>query len=383
MARAIYLDNAATTRIDDAVMETVCACMTVDYGNPASAHFVGIAAEAKVAAAAKKLAAAVGDPGQERGEIVWTSGGTEADALGVLGAARARQKRGQHVILSALEHPAVRESAALLAREGWQVTTIEATAAGTLDPDKVAAAVTADTQVIAVMRVQNELGTVLPVADIARAVRATPAGAEIHIHCDAVQALGKIPVDVHQLGVDSLAVSAHKIHGPKGAGALWLSRKARIAPLWAGGGQQRGRRSGTLNVPGIAGLGVAAEIATATLGERATLYGELREMLIAGAQQSGIEWRENGAGSERSPHIVSLAFHHIPAEPLLHVLESRGVLVSAGSACAERDRKPSPALTAIGLPADWGTLRFSFGRQTTRDDIAAAAEILADALRSF
>lgn len=381
--RAIYLDNAATTRVDDAVMSEVRACMQVEFGNPASAHFLGIGAEKRVAAAGRELASALGDAGSDAGDLVWTSGGTEADALGVIGAARARKRRGAHIIISALEHPAVRESAALLANEGWRVTTVPATKTGAIDPARVAEAVADDTQVVAVMLVQNEIGTVMPMADIAAAVRAKPAGKDVHIHCDAVQALGKIPLAVPALGVDSVAVSAHKIHGPKGAGALWLRKKARLTPLWAGGGQQQGRRSGTLNVPGIVGLGKAAALATETLFAHTERYQQFRETLLAAARNSGIETRENGAEAERSPHIVSLAFRNIPAEPLLHVLESRGVLVSAGSACAERDRKPSPVLAAIGLDAGWGTLRFSFGHDTTLEDINTAAEILADALRSF
>ena len=377
----IYLDNAATTPVAPEVVRAMVECMQEDFGNPASAHHVGIAAETRVKEARAALARALGDAGCRRGDILWTSGGTEADALGVIGAARARRGRANRILVSAIEHPAVRESASLLADEGFEIDTVWPDATGVLRPDAIADAVTEDTAVVALMLVNNEIGTVQPVAEAARAARAKAAA--VHVHCDAVQALGKLPLDVGSLGADSVAVAAHKLHGPKGSGALWLRQGARLSPLWAGGGQQRGLRSGTLAVPGIAGLGVAAELATEGLAERLERFSELRRKLVAAAEASGVPFVENGAGGERVPHIVSLGFSGVPAEPLLHVLESRGVLVSAGSACSERDRKASPVLEAIGVPSDHGVLRFSFGTTTTAADVEAAAEILVDALRSF
>ncbi len=377
----IYLDNAATTPVAPEVVRAMVECMQEDFGNPASAHHVGIAAETRVKEARAALARALGDAGCRRGDILWTSGGTEADALGVIGAARARRGRANRILVSAIEHPAVRESASLLADEGFEIDTVWPDATGVLRPDAIADAVTEDTAVVALMLVNNEIGTVQPVAEAARAARAKAAA--VHVHCDAVQALGKLPLDVGSLGADSVAVAAHKLHGPKGSGALWLRQGARLSPLWAGGGQQRGLRSGTLAVPGIAGLGVAAELATEGLAERLERFSELRRKLVAAAEASGVPFVENGAGGERVPHIVSLGFSGVPAEPLLHVLESRGVLVSAGSACSERDRKASPVLEAIGVPSDHGVLRFSFGTTTTAADVEAAAEILIDALRSF
>ncbi len=377
----IYLDNAATTPVAPEVVRAMVECMQEDFGNPASAHHVGIAAETRVKEARAALARALGDAGCRRGDILWTSGGTEADALGVIGAARARRGRANRILVSAIEHPAVRESASLLADEGFEIDTVWPDATGVLRPDAIADAVTEDTAVVALMLVNNEIGTVQPVAEAARAARAKAAA--VHVHCDAVQALGKLPLDVGSLGADSVAVAAHKLHGPKGSGALWLRQGARLSPLWAGGGQQRGLRSGTLAVPGIAGLGVAAELATEGLAARLERFSELRRKLVAAAEASGVPFVENGAGGERVPHIVSLGFSGVPAEPLLHVLESRGVLVSAGSACSERDRKASPVLEAIGVPSDHGVLRFSFGTTTTAADVEAAAEILIDALRSF
>lgn len=378
---AIYLDNAATTRVSPEVADVVLACMREEYGNPSSAHHAGIAAERRVKAAREQMLAAVGDPGGRLGEIVWTSGGTEGDALGVIGAARARAGRGRHIVISAIEHPAVRESARLLTRDGWEVTEVPVGPSGVVAADEFAAACTESTTVAALMLVNNEIGTRMPVAQAAEAIRR--AHRDVHIHCDAVQALGKVPVDVGELGVDSAAFAAHKLHGPKGVGALWLRRTARLTPMWAGGGQQDGVRSGTENVPGIAGLGEAAARAVAALPEAAERFARFAATLIAAAADTGIPYRVNGDGAERAPHVISIAFDGIPAEPLLHVLESRGVLVSAGSACAERDRKPSPVLMAIQLPQSYGTVRLSFGHDTTSDDVDRAAEILIGSVRSL
>lgn len=379
--RAIYLDNAATTRVADPVATVVAAAMGDDFGNPSSAHHMGIAAERRVKAARQILLETIGDATGTAGDIVWTSGGTEGDALGVIGAARAHARRGKHVLYSAIEHPAVSASAAQLAAEGWRADAIPVTPAGVIDVDAAMSLIEDDTTVIAVMLVNNEIGTLLPVAELARAVRARRD--DLHIHCDAVQALGKLPVDVATLGADSVAFAAHKLHGPKGVGALWLRKAARLAPLWSGGGQQSGLRSGTLNVPGIAGMGEAIRLAREGLNERIERWRTFADALREAAGKSGVDVRENGGDAPRSAHILSLSFKGVPAEPLLHVLESRGVLVSAGSACSERSRKPSPVLTAIGADKDYGTIRFSFGRDTTDDDIHTACRVLIDAVDDF
>ncbi|MCG8419423.1 MAG: cysteine desulfurase [Proteobacteria bacterium] len=380
---SIYLDNAATTRVAIEVAAVVEECMRADYGNPSSAHHMGIAAEKWIKQASDRVLAAIGDPGGQAGHLLWTSGGSESDALGVLGAARALKKRGKHIVYSAIEHPAVRESAHLLERDGWRVGAFSVSSAGVTEVERVLDAVAEDTAVVALMLVNNEIGTIQPVAEIARAVKERRPC--IHIHCDAVQALGKIDIDVRALGADSVAFAGHKLHAPKGVGALWLRRDARIVPLWTGGGQQDGLRSGTYNVPGIAAMGEAVRLACEGdgLAERRARWMEFAELLVSAAHQSGVSVAINGGDGHRAPHIVSLAFAGIPAEPLLHVLESRGVLVSAGSACSERSRKPSPVLTAIGASRDDGTIRFSFGRDTTRQDIERAAEILIDAVKDF
>ncbi|HUS62958.1 MAG TPA: cysteine desulfurase family protein [Kofleriaceae bacterium] len=380
-SKDIYLDNAATTRVCREVASVVVACMEEAYGNPASAHHLGIAAERLVGEAREKLLAAVGDPGGAHGDVIWTSGGTESDALGVMGAARARKKRGRHLLYSSIEHSAVRESINRLARGGWDAAAIPAGASGVIDVADLLARVTAETQVVALMLVNNEIGTIQPVAEAVAALRA--AGRDVHVHCDAVQALGKIAVDVVALGADTVAFSAHKIHGPKGSGALWVKKGTHLDAMWGGGGHQDGVRSGTLNVPGIAGLGEAVRLAESQRAGHTALWTGFGATLIGAARAAGLDFRVNGDGAPRSPHVVSLAFQGVPAEPLLHTLESRGVMVSAGSACSERDRRPSPVLQAIALPPDYGTVRLSFGHETTAAQVERAAAILVDAVKSF
>jgi len=231
------------------------------------------------------------------------------------------------------------------------------------------------------MLVNNEIGTVQPVADAVRAVRARRP--DVHFHCDGVQALGKVAIDIGQLGVDSMAFSAHKIHGPKGAGALWLRRGGQLDALWGGGGHQSGLRSGTLNVPGISGMGEAIRLAEADREAHLARWTEFAGVFLDAVHGAGLRFQHNGAGAPRAPHVLSLAFSGVPAEPLLHVLESRGVLVSAGSACSERDRRPSPVLSAIGLGPEYGTVRLSFGRETTSAEVERAAATLVDAVRSL
>jgi cysteine desulfurase len=376
----IYLDNAATTPVATEVAETVLECLTVDYGNPASVHQLGVSAEARVKKARRQLGAALGDADADAGTLYWTSGGTEGDAMGIMGGARAHARLGKKIVHSAVEHSAIRESARLLADEGFEIRIAPVGADGIVDVDAFAEACKG-AAAAALMLVNNEIGTIQPVAEAIRAARAV--NPDIHIHCDAVQALGKLRVDVNELDVDTLAVAAHKLHGPKGVGALWLRKRSRVRPLWAGGGQQGGCRAGTLNVPSIAGMGHAAELSMTGFDERNARFTQFAETVLAAAEASGVEFVINGDPTRKAPHILSLAFRGVPAEPLLHTMESRGVLVSAGSACAERERKPSAVLQAIGLGPDFGTLRVSFGRQTSAEDVATASEALKDALRSF
>ncbi len=373
----IYLDNAASTRVSDEVLALAAEVSREDFANPSASHPAGAAARRRIATARDELLAAIGDPGGERGDVVWTSGGTESNALGVIGAARAAGPGA--VVVSALEHPAVAASATTLG-DGWPVRVAPSTPGGVIDVDALAALVDEHTRVVAVMLASNELGTVQPVAAIARAVRARASAA--HIHCDATQALGKVDVDVGALAVDSLGVAGHKLHGPKGTGALWVRRGATLAPFWGGGGQQGGVRQGTQDAPGAAGLGRAASRAVAAMADMTARWRAMADVLIAATSASGVTCRLLG-DSPRTPHIVSLAFDRVSADGLRNTLASRGVIVSSGSACATPGAKPSGTLAAIGLPATWGMVRLSFGHYTTREEVAEAAGILCGVVRDL
>jgi cysteine desulfurase len=368
----VYLDNGATTRVDPRVAEAAARAMTEAWGNPSSAHTLGVQAARLLAAAREQVARAIGaDPA----ELTFTSGGTEANALGLLGAARAA--RGRHVVVSAFEHPSILDAAKKLAQDGWQVTELAPEPNGVISVEKLAEAVRADTSVVCLMWVQNELGTVQPVEEAARAVKAR--APRCHVHVDAVQAVGKLAVDV-QLGFDSLVLSAHKIHGPKGVGALWLRKGARVQPLVFGGGQERGLRPGTENMPGIVALGLAVELAVEARAQGATRMSQLRDQLWQAIAAAVPGARRHGAAGDSAPHILSVGFPRAPAEPLLHAMEARGVCVSAGSACHAKDKKPSPTLKSIGVPDDMGTLRFSFSRDSVESDVNAAVTALRESL---
>lgn len=381
MSKLVYLDNAATTRVLPEVAEVALACMLQDFGNPSSAHRLGIAASARLKQAREEVLEALGDERGELGDVIWTSGGTEADALGVMGAARALAGRGRRIVLSAIEHPAVFGAAEKLTAEGFEPIVVPVDWHGVVSVQAVVDAVTDGTVVVACMLANNELGTLQPVAEIARAVKSKRR--DVHVHCDAVQGFGKIPFSVRTLGVDSLAISGHKIHAPKGVGALWLRKGARLVPLWSGGGQQKGMRSGTENVPGIAAFGAAARIATRRLAEDRPRMEARRERLEREILRAGIGAVIHGADAPRLPNIASIGFPGVPSEPLLHALEGRGVYVSAGSACASASHGPSHVLKAIGVGADVGTLRFSLSRETSDEDIAYAAQVAIDEARAL
>jgi cysteine desulfurase len=371
----VYLDNAASTAPAPEVLSAVHDASRDLYANPSSAHTMGAATARALEAARAQVAAALG---AGPAEIVFTSGGTEADALGVLGAARAA--RGRHLVVSGLEHPAVMRTAEQLMAAGYELSVVAPTPAGVVRAADVAEAVRPDTAVVAVMLVNNELGTLQPVAEIARALAARPRGAggrHPHLHVDAVQGFGLLRVRPAALGADSLAISGHKLHGPKGTGALWVRPGTRIAPLWDGGRQERGLRSGTENVPGWIGLARAAALAAAAVESgRPAAVERLRDRLERLVLEAIPGARPTVTGAPRVPHVASLALPGLPAEPLLHALEARDVYASAGSACASRDRGPSPVLKAVGVADDVAVLRFSLCRDTTDADVDAAVAAL-------
>ena len=369
----IYLDNAASTRISDEVLALMTEVMRTAWGNPSAQHPQGAAARGHIETARQRMLAALGDR-TGLGDIVWTSGCTEADALAVLGAA---QVKPGAVVVSSIEHPAVGAAAARLGDGGREVRFVQPGPDAVLDPDAFAAAAK-DAAVVAVVMVQNEIGVVQPVAKIADAVRRTnPA---CHIHIDAAQAFGKVAIDVATLQADSIAIAGHKLHGPKGTGALWLRKGVTVEPLWVGGGQQGGLRGGTQDAPGAAGLGLAAERAIAAWPTARTRWLELAERVVG---TLGPAVRQLVPDQRRSPHILALAVPGVPASALRSVLSSRGVYISTGSACAERDHKPSHVLAAIGLPQDAGMVRLSFAHDTAASDVEAATQILGEVIREL
>ncbi|HXJ23840.1 MAG TPA: aminotransferase class V-fold PLP-dependent enzyme [Polyangia bacterium] len=374
----IYLDNAASTRPAEEVLAAMAEAARDLYANPAAAHPAGAAAARALEAARAQVAAALE---VEPEELVFTSGGTEADAMGVLGAARAA--RGRHLVVTAFEHPAVMRAIDALAADGFTVDRVAPAASGVVSVEAVVEAVRPDTALVAVMLVQNELGTVQPVAEIARRLAQRPR--RPHLHVDAVQGFGLMRLRPRALGADTVALSAHKLHGPRGAGALWVRPGARLQPLWVAGGQERGRRGGTENLAAAIGFGQAARLARLSLDAGAgQAVAELRDRLEAAAVAAVAGARSTVTGAtaaERAPHIASLAFPGLPAEPLLHALEARGVMASAGSACASRLAGPSPALKAIGVDDRTGVLRFSLSRETTAAEVEGAVAALTDAAR--
>jgi cysteine desulfurase len=373
----IYLDNAASTRPAAEALDAMASAAREQYANPSSAHGLGAAAARALDAARSELAAVLEAEPQE---LVFTSGGTEADAIGVLGAARAA--RGKHIVVSALEHPAVMRAVEALAADGYAVDVVVPTASGMIQPEDVAAAVKPETAVVAVMLVNNELGTLQPIGDIARAIGVgdRPAGRRPHLHVDAVQGFGLMRLRAGALGADTIALSAHKLHGPRGVGALWIRPGSRLQPLWVGGGQERGVRGGTENLPAIAGFARAAALAKRAVDNGMDqAVARLRDRLEAAAK-AAVAARPTVAGVPRAPHIASLSFSDLPAEPLLHALETRGVLASAGSACASRTAGPSPTLKAIGVDDRTGVLRFSLSRETTASEIEGAVTMLRGAV---
>ena len=365
----IYLDNAASTRVADDVVALMTEVMRTAWGNPSAAHPQGAAARTYIEEARKRMLAALGDKGT--GDVIWTSGCTEADALAVLGAAQVREGS---IVLTAVEHPAV--SAAAKKLEGKRpVITLPVGRDGLVDPDAAAQAAEG-AAVFAIVMVQNEIGVTQPVAAIASAIRKR--APSCHIHVDAAQAFGHVPVDVTTLGVDSIAIAGHKLHGPKGVGALWLRTGVTVEPLWVGGGQQRGMRGGTQDAPGTAGLGLAATQAASTLSRARTKWLELANIVTTRLDAAKLAYRQLVPDQRRAPHILALGFKGVPAGALRTVLSSRGVYLSTGSSCAALDEKPSAVLAAIELPEDVGMCRLSFGHDTTTDEVERAISIIAE-----
>jgi len=368
----VYLDHAATTPVDPRVLAAMLPYFTEKAGNASSIHGFGQETRAAVEQARAEVAAVIG---ARPGEIVFTSGATEADNLAVLGVAYATEARGQHVVTSAIEHHAVLETCHVLKDRGYEVTVVPVDGRGIVDPDDVRRALRPETVLVSVMAANNEIGTLQPVADIGRAARERG----ILFHTDATQMAGALPIDVGTLPVDLLSVSAHKRYGPKGAGALYVRPGTPLRRIQHGGSHERGRRGGTENVPGIVGLGAALRLAGEEMeAERARLV-ELREQMIRGALEiPGAHL--NGDPERRLPNNVHLSFAGTDSQSLVIGLDFRGVAASSGSACTSGSLEPSHVLTALGLPAELaaGAVRLTLGRGTTDADVGYALEALRD-----
>jgi cysteine desulfurase len=367
-----YFDYNATTPLAAAVVDEVVRVTREVFGNASSVHAFGQQAKTVVDGARSALAALLNaDPS----EVVFTSGGTEADNFAIRGAAEALEPAGRrHLIASAIEHEAVLNTLKALARRGWRTTLLRVDETGVVSPDALRDAITDDTALVSVMHANNEIGTIQPVADLAAIAHAHGA----LMHTDAVQSAGKIPVDVRALGVDLLSVSAHKFNGPKGAGALWIKRGTRMQPVMTGGKHERNRRAGTENVPALAGLGVAATLAASKMPGEALRVAALRDRLEAGILRAVPGTAVNGARDARVPNTTNISFDHVEAESLLIALDLEGVAVSTGSACSSGTLEPSHVLRAMGLPPHrtQNSLRFSMGMFSNQEEVERVIEIL-------
>ncbi|MGE5453605.1 MAG: cysteine desulfurase NifS [Methylocystaceae bacterium] len=366
-----YFDHSATTPVDPSVAAIMHTMLTTNFGNPSSVHQWGRAAREAIDKARQQVASLIGASPQE---IIFTSGGTEADNLAIVGAVMALSKPGKHLITSAIEHHAVLDTMHYLTTQGYELTILPVNSYGQVDLSELAAAVRDDTVMISIMQANNEVGTIQPLAEIGKLAKEKG----ILLHTDAVQSSGRIPINVSELGVDLLTLSAHKFYGPKGAGALYLRKGIRLSPLVHGGGQERKWRSGTENVPGIVGLGQAAEIAVAQMSERTSHLQELAAYLIQGVLAQIPDASLTGHPEQRLPGHTSFIFKGVEGESMLIMLDLQGIAASSGSACTSGSLDPSHVLIALGLPHEvaHGSLRLTLGKDNTREEVDHLLSVL-------
>ena len=369
----IYLDHAATTRVRPEVREAMVGPLDWAFGNPSSVHAAGRAARDLVDQARDQLAAVLGCRARE---LVFTGGGSEADNLALRGVA-ASQREGGHLIISAVEHEAVLETARALAEQGFEVTELGVDSTGLVHPETLRQALRKETVLVSVMLANNEVGTVQPIRELVEVVHTSSSAL---FHTDATQALGKLSVKVDELGVDLLTVSGHKVYGPKGIGALYVRHGTPLQPPVTGGGQERTRRSGTENVPGVVGLGLAAELAEAERPAESARLADLAARLEQGIRERVPDALPTGAAApDRLPNFCTLIFPHVEGELLLLRLDRAGLCASSGSACTSGSLAPSHVLLAMGFDPGlaMGHLRLTLGRETTAQEVDRAAEIVA------
>ena len=368
-----YFDNSATTKVYPDVKDIMIKVMEEDYGNPSSLHMKGVEAERYIKKAAESIAKTLRCKPEE---ILFTSGGTEANNLALIGTALAKKRLGKHIISTTIEHASVSATLDFLKSQGYEITLIGTDDKGIVNPQKVADAVREDTILVSCMMVNNEIGAIEPVAEISAAVKKkNPA---VYMHVDAIQAYGKIPVFPSKTGADLISISGHKIHGPKGSGALYVKKGILIRPIIYGGGQGNGMRSGTENVPAVAGFGVAAEESFRDFDKKTDHIREVRDYLREKLTSLPDVYDNSGD----APHIASFSFVGVRSEVMLHSLEERGIYTSSGSACSSHKRAASNVLTSIGLTKDRleSTLRFSIGEDNTKEQVDYIYDVISGLL---
>ncbi len=379
-----YLDNSATTRAYDEVAALVARIMTEEYGNPSSVHHMGTVSGDRLGAAREDIAATLKVDPQE---ILFTSGGTESDNLAIIGVARANKWRGKHIITTAIEHPAVLETVSALEKDGFEITYLPVDSEGVISLDDLKAALREDTILVSMMFVNNEIGSVQPIQKAGELIKQV--NPDTYFHVDAVQAYGKELIRPRSMKIDLMSVSGHKIHGPKGIGFLYIKKGTKISPICYGGGQQKGMRSGTENVPGIAGLALASKMCYDNFDEKISKLYELKRYLRESLAERLTDIKINGPESDQgAPHIVSVSIKGLAAETVLNMLSSKNIYVSAGSACTSNNPHVSDTLKAIGLEKDLleSTIRISMSFMTTKEEIDYFLDTLCsqvDTMRKF
>lgn len=371
----VYLDNSATTRCFDEVAAFVTKIMCEDYGNPSSLHRKGVQAEEYLRYAKTVIARNLK---VNEKEIFFTSGGTESDNLAIRGCAYANCRAGRHLITTQIEHPAILQTMRHLEEEGFRVTYLPVDGRGCIRLEDLQRAITGETILVSIMHTNNEIGSLQPIAEVGAIIKKT--NPRILFHVDAVQGYGKFRIYPKRMNIDLLSVSGHKIHGPKGVGFLYVDEKVKIKPILFGGGQQGGLRSGTDNVPGIAGMAKAVEMIYANLSEETERLYCLKEAFVEGVKKIEGTTINGFSGREGAPHIVSVSVEGVRSEVLLHALEDKGIYVSAGSACSAHKPQPSATLQAIGIDKELlgSTIRFSFSVFTTMEEVDYTLKIMCD-----
>jgi cysteine desulfurase len=376
--KRIYMDHSATTPVAPEVLQAMLPYLSDKFGNASSLHSFGQEAKEALEESRVKVAKLLAANPEE---IIFTSGGTESDNLALKGIARRNKDKGKHIITTSVEHPAILETCRKLEKEGFAVTYLPVTGEGLVEIAALEAAIRPDTILISVMHANNEVGTIQPLEEIGQLA----AERDICLHTDAVQSVGKIPTDVNALGVDSLSLSAHKLYGPKGVGALYIRKGTRLENIMQGGGHERGLRSGTENVAGIVGLAKAAELCSESMASEGQRLTELRDRLAALVLDKVKDAWINGTMTRRLPGSLNFGFSYVEGESLLLFLDSKGIAVSTGSACSSHKLQPSHVLLSLGLRPEkcHGSLRITMGRSNTTEEVDYAAQCIAEAVERF